>query len=269
MHGGVSLGKRLRGRWLELRRLAGRSTRLKLAAIGTAAALLCWLIYLNTHVVYTSCREDQPLAVVRGGFMPDKAFEEIRSAAAGDPLALRNELNEDNFKYTRGWVVKFNREGLARVRGNDSWAYAVRYFDAVENPEANAFVMNLLVAEQPPAGEGDAVGPHFDDTVAIFSEKELLAHQVNVLYVGVPEDIEGGQLEVWPYQYTDRETYKTVIQPRENSMVEFRGDACHRVRNFQSPSGQARMSLVVEQYIVPPGLYASTAEFCFANECWV
>ncbi|CAD7702319.1 unnamed protein product [Ostreobium quekettii] len=252
---------------LRLRRDACRCTQWHV--IGSIAAiLLLWWHWLSvTEVVHRSCYPDQPLAIVRQQFLPRHVFSDIQTAASGDALVETNQLNEENFKYTRGWLMKFNREGLARVRGNDSWAYAVRYFDAVENPEANAFVMNLLVAEQPPPSEGDAVGPHYDDTIDVDAPGQFMAHQVNVLYTSVPQKLRGGELEVWPYEHDNTELDKAIITPAENTMVEFRGDACHRVRGFWSPSGARRISIVVEQYRIPEKLYKHTREFCFSSEC--
>jgi hypothetical protein len=38
-----------------------------------------------------------------------------------------------------------------------------------------------------------------------------------------------------------------VVRPKENFGVAFRGDAPHQVRKHRSKSGQARVSLVLEQ----------------------
>jgi hypothetical protein len=45
-----------------------------------------------------------------------------------------------------------------------------------------------------------------------------------------------------------------VVRPSENTIVSFRGDAMHRVLKHASPElGQVRISLVIEQYLVPVG----------------
>ena len=43
-----------------------------------------------------------------------------------------------------------------------------------------------------------------------------------------------------------------LLRPGENTVVSFRGDACHRVEWFSSAKGTARVSLVVEQYRLKP-----------------
>ena len=44
-----------------------------------------------------------------------------------------------------------------------------------------------------------SVDLHLDDTVGISSKHTFVAHQVSVLYVSVPEDMEGGQLELFSH----------------------------------------------------------------------
>ena len=45
---------------------------------------------------------------------------------------------------------------------------------------------------------------------------------------------------------------QVILRPVENTVVSFRGDACHRVERFSSAKGTARVSLVVEQYRLKP-----------------
>ena len=45
---------------------------------------------------------------------------------------------------------------------------------------------------------------------------------------------------------------QVILRPVENTVVSFRGDACHRVERFSSAKGTARVSLVVEQYKLKP-----------------
>ena len=46
--------------------------------------------------------------------------------------------------------------------------------------------------------------------------------------------------------------FQVILRPVENTVVSFRGDACHRVEWFSSAKGTARVSLVVEQYRLKP-----------------
>jgi hypothetical protein len=82
------------------------------------------------------------------------------------------------------------------------------------------------------------------------------------MYVSVPEDMQGGQLEI----LGDRETaYKKTVEvdgeeqpvqpdaietivPKHNLHAEFRGDSYHRVRGYATDTSTLRVSLVLEQY---------------------
>jgi hypothetical protein len=84
-----------------------------------------------------------------------------------------------------------------------------------------------------------SVKMHVDDTLAhTKAGTSFLAHTVSVLYVNVPSDMHGGQLETLG---TREDVYgaeggfiekapAAVITPMENDWVEFRGDALHQVR---------------------------------------
>lgn len=69
----------------------------------------------------------------------------------------------------------------------------------------------------------------------------------------------GGELELLG---TDEEAYpggergaeapaKETITPRENLWAEFRGDSLHRVRAYETETDDLRVSLVLEQYMIP------------------
>lgn len=84
---------------------------------------------------------------------------------------------------------------------------------------------------------------------------KVMPVQTNVLYVFVPEDMVGGSLEAWDYDCDDDELDNgptAIVQPVENRMAFFRGDAQHQVRSYNSTSKNIlRGSLVFEQYNVP------------------
>lgn len=114
-------------------------------------------------------------------------------------------------------------------------------------------------------GEGFAVGLHVDTSLGIKSHKVFMAHQVDVCYIQVPAQMEGGDLELFAYNdgvtpATERQPDQ-VVQPEENTHVCFRGDAYHQVRAFKSGGKGARVSLVVEQYIVDEDYYWLTKPF--------
>jgi hypothetical protein len=131
-----------------------------------------------------------------------------------------------------------------------------------------------------------AAGAHVDNTLEQFAPPHWVteSHQTSVLYVKVPEDMRGGRLELWkPYLGDAAHPRESgigpgfvpakvlaaaaaaaaarrlgapdrVLKPREGTVVSFRGDAKHRVLKHASPkSGHVRVSLVLEQYLVPTG----------------
>lgn len=85
--------------------------------------------------------------------------------------------------------------------------------------------------------------------------KKIMPFQTNVLYVFVPEDMVGGQLEAWDYEITQEDVDngpKARVVPEENRMAFFRGDAQHQVRSYNTSSKSVlRGSLVLEQYAIP------------------
>lgn len=85
--------------------------------------------------------------------------------------------------------------------------------------------------------------------------KKVMPFQTNVLYVFVPEDMVGGQLEAWDYEITPEDVAngpKARVIPKENRMAYFRGDAQHQVRSYNTSSTKVlRGSLVLEQYAIP------------------
>lgn len=85
--------------------------------------------------------------------------------------------------------------------------------------------------------------------------KKVMPFQTNVLYVFVPEDMIGGQLEAWPYDISPEDIAKgphARVTPQENRMAFFRGDAQHQVRSYNTSSRNVlRGSLVLEQYNIP------------------
>lgn len=85
--------------------------------------------------------------------------------------------------------------------------------------------------------------------------KKIMPYQTNVLYVFVPEDMQGGQLEAWDYDAhpaTIMHGAQASVTPVENRMAFFRGDAQHQVRSYKAPMKDTlRASLVLEQYDIP------------------
>eukprot|EP00005_Dracoamoeba_jomungandri_P014680 CAMPEP_0174264246 /NCGR_PEP_ID=MMETSP0439-20130205/21823_1 /TAXON_ID=0 /ORGANISM="Stereomyxa ramosa, Strain Chinc5" /LENGTH=271 /DNA_ID=CAMNT_0015350033 /DNA_START=343 /DNA_END=1158 /DNA_ORIENTATION=+ len=163
-------------------------------------------------------------------------------------------LDAENFNNTKGFMVRFNRGGLEKLRKREDFTELLEYFDRVRVPEANAFVLNLLICNpKPKASAGTrrlAVGNHYDNTAAINSKHEFYAHEVDVFYLQVPKDTKGGVLEVFPPK-KGRESGMEAVVPTENMLVAFRGDSSHQITEFSTDLDEPRISLVLEQYIIP------------------
>ena len=218
---------------------------------------------------YLTTTSDQPLVTREREFLAREDFERVRACALQHPLLrVKGELNEDSFGKTRGFVLKFNEDGVAQFQSDSAYECFAPVFDRLRVPLTNAFVMNLLLCELGDYDEYDAnglaVGVHLDDTVGVSSKHSFIAHQVSVLYLSVPKDMEGGQLDL--FSYGDGATPgdgdpEEVVVPEENLMATFRGDAFHRVRSYRARSRTERVSLVLEQYFIDDRHYGKTKRF--------
>lgn len=224
----------------------------------------------KVEIVVRTCPDSQPLVQMFPNFMAHSIFESLRKNLYASASMTDSSLHHTNFGHTSGWMIRFNAEGIPQVQSHPKFSMVMPFFEKARNPQANAFVINYLICHQPPQGE-DAVKFHLDNSVAIMNEtKEKylhVAHQVNVLYLDIPEGLEGGNLEVWPFERGDTELDKTVVRPGENLMAEFRGDAFHRIGKMKLPLGKPRIGIVFEQYKISPKFYPYLIPFCVGDDC--
>lgn len=231
-----------------------------------------YVVLDNTNIenVVRSSPEDQPLIRLFPGYMPPDVFAHTREGLLKTTDKKDDSLFKANFGYTSGWMVRFNAEGVDQFKSDPKFEFSVPFFEQALNPDANAFVMNLLICYEPAEG-ANAVEYHVDNSVGIKNsiavDYTVVAHQVNVLYVDIPEGLEGGALEVWPYENQTSELGKAIVSPAENLMAEFRGDAFHRVGPMKLKGGKPRVGLVFEQYKITPEFYPYTTKFCLGDEC--
>lgn len=225
----------------------------------------------ETEIMISTSDDDQPLVQMFPQYVqPQEHFVVLKNNLLASSKIEDKSLFQENFGYTSGWMIRFNKDGIQRVMEHPKFKYAFPFFEMARNPEANAFVMNLLICHQPPEGE-HAVSYHLDNSVGIKNEiaygKLIVAHQVNVLYLDIPNSMEGGALEVWPFSERHEELGKAIVRPTSNLMVEFRGDAYHRVGSMKLQGEQPRTGIVLEQYKVPEAYYPYTLPFCAGDEC--
>ena len=236
-----------------------------------------------------SCTPDQPLVVQKASGLGDDQLAALLDSTTRHVRATASGggLNQRVFNGTHGFVLQFNRDGVERLRSE--YSFLLPFFEAVQEDESNAFVLNALFV--PPSPETDvkdyAVKIHVDNTVAITHEQTFYAHSVSVLYLSVPAGMRGGTLNLWRERSLDPLKPDEQVVPSAASdanFIVFRGDAWHSVSahttndSSSSSSGrptaaarawdddeeegpQPRVSLVLEQYRIPPQLYGFTTPF--------
>ncbi|KAA8492970.1 hypothetical protein FVE85_9242 [Porphyridium purpureum] len=236
-------------------------------------AVFAYLATLYARAIRSN-EADQPLTVLYEDFLPPDAFQQLQTCLANSSLLHgENVLNKRNFKGTYGFAVKFNNDGVQQFKDDPAMACLVPYFERAVRNDTNAWVVNVLVCEETQAEV--SVGIHVDNTVGIHVPVlRFLAHVVDVLYVSIPRDMQGGSLVIWNYGSGPSIVAPTIdsadreIVPRENHRVSFRGDAFHTVRGFQIPEDvpkqdRLRISLVIEQYKIPSLFYRRTDTYRF------
>lgn len=164
----------------------------------------------------------------------------------------------DLFENSQSLAVGFNRDGISSL-GDESCL--TPFFEAVRDNISNAWVLNVLECDSTLSSE-PPVNWHIDQTIALrFPLAHYAAHSVEVWYALVPDEMQGGELELvrfddsWLDRHAMRSfephtkraralesTYhpsvveRAVVTPKTNTRVTFRGDAHHRVRPFNSTS---------------------------------
>lgn len=157
------------------------------------------------------------------------------------PYFTINNLNRD-FIATKGFSLAFQRSGLAEVE--QKFPFFKPYLDVALLPNCNAFYLNPLLLK-----EGSRVDPHIDRSLRSYCKTIEPPAYVSVLYVRVPEGMEGGELVLRCSKSDRRSSHKRQvgqIKPQFNSLVYFQGDLTHSVNAVKTPGN--RLSLVCEQY---------------------
>ncbi|KAL1503566.1 hypothetical protein AB1Y20_012044 [Prymnesium parvum] len=211
--------------------------------------------FLSRAPVIT-CESSQPLV------------RTLRQALSEEELhALQHEidqmlptLTENNlgygFKKTRGFVLKFNRNGAKKLRDLSFMNGTYRLSGSILRPFHS----------------GPAVSLHVDDTVGINSVRKYLAHSVSVLYLSVPSSMIGGSLRLWRWGGEPKtlDNPEATVTPEENKLTVFRGDSYHMVEAWTSATDEdvfvpalksMRVSLVLEAYRISDEVYPQATEF--------
>lgn len=164
---------------------------------------------------------------------PPAYLEELRGQILACPYFTANNLNRD-FVGTKGFSIAFQRSRIGEVERR--FPYFKPYLDRALQDDCNAFYLNPLLLEN-----GSRVDPHIDRSLRSYCKTIEPPLVVSVLYVEVPDDLQGGELVL-----TARARTVARVRPCTNTLVFFQGDLTHSV-NPVSASGR-RLSLVCEQY---------------------
>ncbi|MBU7585652.1 MAG: 2OG-Fe(II) oxygenase [Nostoc sp. TH1S01] len=162
------------------------------------------------------------------------------------PYFAVNNLNRD-FVNTKGFSLVFRRSHILTVE--QKFPYFKPYLDLALQPNCNAFYLNPLLLK-----EGSRVDPHIDRSLRSYCKTVEPPTFVSVLYVRVPENMEGGELIL--------KSHKRLlgqIKPQMNTLLYFQGDLTHSVNAVKTPGN--RLSLVCEQYTLSDAELLEIPEF--------
>lgn len=160
-------------------------------------------------------------------------LNDLRGEILASPYFAVNNLNRD-FVGTKGFSVVFHRSQITEVERK--FPFFKPYLDRALEPFCNAFYLNPLLLQ-----EGSRVDPHIDRSLRSYCKTIEPPMFVSVLYVQVPENLQGGELVL-----RNHKQQVGQIKPQVNTLVYFQGDLTHSV-NAVKTSG-TRLSLVCEQY---------------------
>ena len=162
------------------------------------------------------------------------------------PYFAVNNLNRD-FVGTKGFSVVFRRSHISTVE--QKFPYFKPYLDLALHANCNAFYLNPLLLK-----EGSRVDPHIDRSLLSYCKTIEPPMFVSVLYVRVPENMDGGELVLKSHK-----RQLGQIKPQMNTLLYFQGDLTHSVNAVKTPGN--RLSLVCEQYSLSEEELADIPEF--------
>ncbi|MGL5080693.1 MAG: 2OG-Fe(II) oxygenase [Microcoleaceae cyanobacterium] len=163
----------------------------------------------------------------------ERYLSKLREKILACPYLATNNLNRD-FIGTKGFSIVFQRSHLSQVE--QQFPFFQPYLERALEPSCNAFYLNPLILQA-----GSRVDPHIDRSLRSYCKTIEPPLRVSVLYVEVPEGMEGGELVLRNHRQQVGQ-----IKPQTNLLVSFQGDLTHAVNEVRTPG--RRLSLVCEQY---------------------
>jgi len=173
-------------------------------------------------------------------------LNELKSAIVSSPYLAASQLSE-RFTNTKGFSVVFKSSGIPEVV--KQFPFFEPYLQVALKSACNAFYLNPLILES-----GSRVEPHVDCSLSEYGKVWTIPNLVSVLYVYVPEDLQGGELVL---ENNDQKIAQ--IQPQSNTLLYFIGSLLHSVNPVQC--SETRISLICEQYTLDSDRLQSIPEF--------
>lgn len=191
---------------------------------------------------------------VEADVLPANELEQLRTQLRACPYLAKSDLS-NRFTGTYGFSIAFTRDGIDQVRR--TFPYFEPYLKRVLDDRCNAFYINPLLIY-----EGAGVDAHADRTLLSFTLPQMVPYpmKTSVLYVDVPEGLEGGELVIYLVIPIGK------VVPRPNRLVEFVGTLRHAVKRIRKSGGQPRLSLVCEQYSLKPQLLELIPTFFLSTD---
>lgn len=160
-------------------------------------------------------------------------LNDLKGEVLACPYFAVNNLNRD-FVGTKGFSIAFQRSHLSEVERQ--FPFFSTYLTLALEPSCNAFYLNPLLLK-----EGSRVDPHIDRSLRSYCKTIDPPAIVSVLYVQVPDNLQGGELVLRNHRQQVGQ-----IKPQVSTLVWFQGDLIHSVNAVKTPG--SRLSLVCEQY---------------------
>ena len=156
-----------------------------------------------------------------------------------------NLFEKDKDVYAMGFV--FTKDGVSDLLSEHD--YLKPFVDeTIDADMFNAFYLNALVVKN-----GNSVEKHLDTTLSHYVGHLTTAKKVSVLYLKVPDDMVGGQLNIYDGNNRNR------IRPETGKLISFSGENPHSVSS--TFTDHERISLVLESYYLENDSYSKIPKF--------
>ncbi|KAK9832790.1 hypothetical protein WJX81_000978 [Elliptochloris bilobata] len=252
----------------------------------TKTPALKWAYEFGQNLYYVdTCETDQELVRHTRDALPAEEFGALRRGVLGMLEARSRSLAEEGSTRCLYCVhIVLNIAGITKLKTHPEYGFLYPFFARVRLEDANAFDINVAMVYPTTDPGSDAYEAHYDVvftkylldeapvaglTVLRRWEYGVMSDVTSVLYLQAPADMRGGNFRVWDPNVHDWSLRNATLQPaptqqvdiKENTLVQFRGDAMHGFDPFSSETGLPRVSLVVRCYKIATQDYAFTPEF--------